>query len=74
MKSLNVIEEESDRLSVLIENLLDASRLQAGGVKLKKTEFFIPANAKQLAKKFQTQTEKHKIITDFPVSFSHYHG
>jgi signal transduction histidine kinase len=68
-ESLNVIEEEADRLSELIENLLDASRLQAGGVKLKKTEFFIPANAKQLATRFQTQTEKHTIITDFPQDF-----
>jgi K+-sensing histidine kinase KdpD len=68
-ESLNVIEEEADRLSQLIENLLDASRLQAGGVKLKKSEFFIPATAKRFATRFQTQTEKHKITTDFPGDF-----
>jgi PAS domain S-box-containing protein len=33
--SLAVIEEETDRLTGMIENLLDASRLQAGGLKLK---------------------------------------
>jgi signal transduction histidine kinase len=32
--SLQVIEEEADRLTSLIENLLDASRLQAGGIQL----------------------------------------
>ncbi|NJN43969.1 MAG: GAF domain-containing protein [Anaerolineae bacterium] len=32
--SLEVIEEESDRLAEMIENLLDATRLQAGGLKL----------------------------------------
>ena len=68
-ESLNVIEEEADRLSQLIENLLDAGRLQAGGVTLKKTEFFIPATAKRLATRFQTQTEKHVIITDFPEDY-----
>ena len=68
-ESLNVIEEEADRLSQLIENLLDAGRLQAGGVTLKKTEFFIPATAKRLATRFQTQTEKHQITTDFPEDY-----
>lgn len=68
-ESLNVIEEEADRLSQLIENLLDATRLQAGGVKLKKTEFFIPATAKRLATRFQTQSDKHKITTNFSENF-----
>ena len=68
-ESLNVIEEEADRLSQLIENLLDATRLQAGGVKLKKTEFFIPATSKRLATRFQTQTDKHNITTDFPEDY-----
>ena len=31
-ESLSVIEEEADRLGSLIENMLDASRLQAGGL------------------------------------------
>jgi len=68
-ESLTVIEEEADRLSQLIENLLDATRLQAGGVILKKSEIFLPGIAKRLAKKFQTQTEKHEIIVNFPDDF-----
>ena len=32
--SLSVIEEEADRLSRMIDDLLDASRLQAGGLSL----------------------------------------
>lgn len=68
-ESLNVIEEEADRLSLLIENLLDATRLQAGGVKLKKTEFYIPATSKRMAKRILTQTDKHTITTDFPEDF-----
>ncbi len=36
---------------------------------MKKTEFFIPSSVKRLATRFQTQTEKHKITTDFPENF-----
>ena len=38
-QSLAVIEEESDRLNDLIDNLLEASRLQAGGFEIKKEDF-----------------------------------
>jgi PAS domain S-box-containing protein len=68
-ESLHIIEEEADRLSELIENLLDATRLQAGGVILKRTELFMPSTAERLAKRFQTQTEKHKFEIDFPSDF-----
>jgi len=68
-ESLTIIEEEADRLSLLIENLLDATRLQAGGVSLKKTEIYLPAMAKRLAKRFQTQTKDHKITVHFPDNF-----
>ncbi len=64
--SLQVIEEEADRLTELIENLLDASRLQAGGFALKRTDIALPEIAKRLAERFQTQTQRHKIIVDMP--------
>jgi len=68
-ESLIIIEEEADRLSQLIENLLDATRLQAGGVTLKKSEVDLPAMATRLSKRFQTQTKKHAIKTNFPKDF-----
>jgi len=68
-ESLKIIEEEADRLNELIENLLDATRLQAGGVTLKKTEFNLVATAKRIGDRLQTQTDKHKIITCFPEDF-----
>lgn len=68
-ESMQVIEEESDRLSVLIDNLLDATRLQAGGMKLKKTELSLPAIAERLATRFRTQTDQHTIISRFPSDF-----
>jgi len=68
-ESLTIIEEEADRLSILIENLLDATRLQAGGVSLNKSEIYLPAMAERLAKRFQTQSEKHKLSVHFPEDY-----
>jgi len=68
-ESLQVIEEEADRLSGLIENLLDATRLQAGGITLKKADVQIPLMAARLAQRFKTQTDKHTISVNFPEDF-----
>ncbi len=54
--SLEVIEEEADRLTELIENLLDASRLQAGGHQTQLDRCGLRAFAERLAEKFRTQT------------------
>jgi len=65
-ESLQVIEEEADHLTRLIEDLLDASRLQAGGMPLKRSDVAMGAMAKRLAERFQVQTEDHQIIVDLP--------
>jgi PAS domain S-box-containing protein len=67
--SLKVIEEEADRLTTMIEDLLDASRLQAGGLKPNLSDISLPLLSQRLAERFLTQTEKHQIITDFPSNF-----
>ena len=67
--SLQVIEEEADRLTHLIEDLLDASRLQAGGMALKKADISLAQLAERLAERFQVQTEQHTIMVDFPEEF-----
>jgi PAS domain S-box-containing protein len=67
--SLAVIEEEADRLTRMIEDLLDASRLQAGGLTIDRTDFALPVLAQRLAERFSIQTKKHKIIVDFPENF-----
>jgi PAS domain S-box-containing protein len=64
--SLAVIEEEADRLTGLIENLLDATRLQAGTLSLSQSDVLLPALAERMATRFQTQTDRHTIVTDFP--------
>ncbi len=67
--SLKVIEEEADRLTSLIENLLDASRLQAGGLKLNLMDMAFDKFADRLAQRFRTQTSKHSIRVIFPADF-----
>lgn len=67
--SLEVIEEEADRLTELIENLLDASRLQAGGFSLNLSEIKVDKLAEEMAERFRTQTEKHRILVQFPIDF-----
>ena len=65
-ESLLVIEEEADRLSEYIENLLDATRLQAHGFGLKRNDMQIADVIKRVAERQQTQTRKHTIIVDLP--------
>lgn len=67
--SLQVIEEEADRLTVLIENLLDASRLQAGALAINEADVALDALANRIAERFQTQTKVHTIVVDFPPNF-----
>jgi PAS domain S-box-containing protein len=67
--SLAVIEEEADHLASMIEDLLDASRLQAGGMTLNKSDIALPVLAERLAERFRTQTQHHTIVVDFPEKF-----
>jgi signal transduction histidine kinase len=67
--SLAVIEEEADHLASMIEDLLDASRLQAGGLTPNLSDISLPTLAERLAERFRTQTKRHTIVVDFPEKF-----
>ena len=67
--SLEVIEEEADRLAGMIENLLDASRLQAGALAIKRADLYLPDLARHVAERMQTQTQNHALSADFPEYF-----
>ncbi len=66
---LQIIEEEADRLTELIENLLDASRLQAGVLSINLAEVNLDYLARQIADRFRTQTSLHQFLIDFPAGF-----
>lgn len=53
----------------MIENLLDASRLQAGGLSINPSDVSINLVAERIAERLQTQTTRHKIRIDFPPDF-----
>ncbi len=67
--SLAVIEEEADRLARMIDDLLDASRLQAGGLSLSRADVSLATVAARVAERFRTQSQYHTLLTDFSEKF-----
>ena len=67
--SLAVIEDEADRLSKMIDDLLDASRLQAGGLSLNHADVSLPSLAARVTERFASQVPKHRLVTEFPANF-----
>jgi signal transduction histidine kinase len=75
IESLHVIEEEADNLTVLIDNLLEVSRLQAGTFSLEiSEEVRLPNLATSTARRFEAQTDKHTFVLDFVPDFPIIYG
>ena len=68
-ESLAVIEEESDRLATLIDDLLDASQLQAGALALSRSEVALDSLAKRMVNRFIPQSDVHQFELNFPSDF-----
>jgi PAS domain S-box-containing protein len=68
-QGLTVIAEESDRLNKLIDNLLDASRLQASAFKLELSHLQVDKLAEKVTEELRTQSSKHMLTLDFPPDF-----
>jgi signal transduction histidine kinase len=77
-ESLTIIEEESDRLDRLINNLLEASRIQAGTLKLELGDVSVPKLAAKVVERFRVQEQsllpsgeapQHDLQLDFPADF-----
>jgi PAS domain S-box-containing protein len=67
--SLAVIEDEADRLTELIENLLDATRLQTGTLSLNRADVSLERTVERVADRFRTQVSRHSILVSFPSDF-----
>jgi len=67
--SLAVIEEESDRLADLIDDLLEASRLQSGTPALSLSDVDLAEIARELAERFRTQSNLHSFEVQLPKGF-----
>lgn len=67
--SLAVIEDEADRLTELIENLLDATRLQSGTLSLNRSDLALKHTAERVVERFTIQAPAHYFMVDFPEDF-----
>jgi PAS domain S-box-containing protein len=66
----SVIEEEADQLTELIDNLLEASRLQSGTFRLDLADdISLPRLAAETVKKFESQTGVHDFVVFFPEEY-----
>lgn len=61
MDGLDIIEKESDRLTLLVEELLDFSRLISGKISLTKDYIDIINNLKYIEKQFIPRANRHEI-------------
>jgi len=67
--SLEIIEDEADRLTTMIDNLLDASRLEAGGLRLNINDANLPNLVARQIERFRAESGEVEIRTDFPEDF-----
>jgi len=69
-RSLNVIEEEADHLTELIDDLLTASRIQAEHeIKLTLADVRLDHLAQHSLERLSTQTTQHQFALSFPENF-----
>jgi len=74
-QSLSVIEEEADRLTALIEDLLTASKIQAERrVSLQLADVRLDSLAESAVERFATQTNRHKFALSFAENFPSIQG
>lgn len=62
---LATVEEETDQLNLLVGNLLDMSRIEAGVLQPQKNWNSIPEIIKGVATKMRAQLVHHKMVFDF---------
>lgn len=71
---LQIINEESEKLQELIENLLDTSRIQSGSFVIDKRPMDIVELARQVVEKAKTTTDKHAFSLLFDTPPASVHG
>jgi PAS domain S-box-containing protein len=66
---LGAIEEEADRLSHLVQNILYASRIQAGGLKMEPEELDLGEVTRSVARRFRAHSPTLDISVRLPSRF-----
>ncbi|NWJ94240.1 MAG: PAS domain S-box protein [Chloroflexi bacterium] len=65
-EKMHIIQEESERLSKLVDNLLYASRLQAGGVELGRAPVDLQGLIKRVVQKMKGVSKQHSLQARLP--------
>jgi signal transduction histidine kinase len=63
---LRIIEEESNRLEELIDNLLDMSQMEAGALRIQREPTQLRRLVREAVENAQRRTESHWFVTDLP--------
>ncbi|MBL7164962.1 MAG: PAS domain S-box protein [Dehalococcoidales bacterium] len=66
---LHAIEEESDRLSVLVSRLLYSSRIDSDTILLNRLVLDLPKEVHRVAERLTGPSETHQVEIDFPTDF-----
>jgi signal transduction histidine kinase len=65
---LRIIEEEADRLTEIIDNLLDMSQLEAGVLRVEKEPVQFRTLIRDLVDEMRMRTEAHWFVVDLPAA------
>lgn len=63
---LRIIEEEADRLTEIIDNLLDMSQLEAGALRVEKEPIQLRTLIREVVDEMRMRTEAHWFVMDLP--------
>ena len=66
---LATVNEDADRVTRLLGELLDVSRIDAGRLQLRRQMIDLPAMAQRVAERLRTADEGHDIAVDFAAGF-----
>ncbi len=63
---LRIIEEEADRLTEIIDNLLDMSQIEAGALRVAKEPVLLRQLIREVVDEMRMRTEAHYFVVDLP--------
>ena len=63
---LRIIEEESDRLTEIIDNLLDMSQIEAGALRIAPAPMQLRQLIREVVDEMRMRTESHYFVVDMP--------
>lgn len=63
---LRIIEEEADRLTEIIDNLLDMSQIEAGALRVAKEPALLRQLIREVVDEMRMRTEAHYFVVDLP--------